>query len=410
MPKFTERYMATLATLPGKKDRLVFDSECPGLGVRVTVKGTRTFLIQRTDAAGRKVREALGLWGALTVEQARDAARVRLGAMARGIDIVAERREKRAAVAAAKAEVALTLDRLIEDWAALHLAKRRPRYQAEAERALRVGFASQLNKPAARLDRKIVVDTLDKMMKAGAVAMASRTLAYGRACFTWGQRRGKLDGNPFLGLPIAPAIPARERVLDDKEIAAIWRAAVALPEPWGPLLRMLMLTLARREEVAAMRWSELTPDLSTWTIPAERMKLGKPHIVALTDAAQEALSAVTRIEGQDLVFTTTGKTAVSGFSKVKIALDKASGVSEWRLHDFRRTGVSTLASLGFDPVVADKLLAHQPHALSAVARVYQRHDFAAERQAALKEWSKHVLNCTPDKAARDDNIIAFRRA
>ena len=100
-------------------------------------------------------------------------------------------------------------------------------------------------------------------MSAGAVAMASRTLAYGRACYTWGQRRGKLEANPFLGLPIAPqAIPARERVLTDAEIGAVWRAALSLVEPWGPLLRLLMLTLARREEVAGMRWSELAPDLS----------------------------------------------------------------------------------------------------------------------------------------------------
>lgn len=402
--------MATLTVPEGKKDCLVFDTECPGLGVRVTVKGTRTFLVQRTDAAGRKVREPLGLWGALTVEGARDAARVRLGAMARGIDIVAERKEKRAAVAAEKAEIALTLDRLIEDWSALHLAKRRPRYQAEAARALRVGFATQLKKPAARLDRKTVVDTLDSMMKAGAVAMASRTLAYGRACYTWGQRRGKLDANPFVGLPIAPAIPARERVLTDAEIGAIWRAAVVLPEPWGPLLRLLLLTLARREEVAGMRWSEVAPDLSCWTIPATRMKLGKPHTIALTEAARAALASVTRIEGQDLVFTTTGKTPVSGFSKVKIALDKAAGVTDWRLHDFRRTGVSALAGLGFDPVVADKLLAHQPHALSAVARVYQRHDFAAERKAALEAWSVHVMRCHNGAAPIASNVLPLRRA
>ena len=233
--------------------------------------------------------------------------------------------------------------------------------------------------------------------------MASRTLAYGRACYTWGQRRGKLEANPFLGLPIAPAIPARERVLTDAEIGAVWRAALSLVEPWGPLLRLLMLTLARREEVAGMRWSELAPDLSQWTIPAARMKLGKPHTVALTDTARAALADVTRIAGQDLVFSTTGKKPVSGFSKVKIALDRAAHVAGWRLHDFRRTGVSVLAGMGFDPVVADKLLAHQPHALSAVARVYQRHDFARERKSALEAWCDRVLRCANGGSEAGDN-------
>jgi integrase len=168
------------------------------------------------------------------------------------------------------------------------------------------------------------------------------------------------------------------------------------------------LTLARREEVAAMRWSELSDDLTVWTIPGARMKRGQAHVVALSRQARDALRSVARIKGQDLIFSTTGKTPVSGFTKAKAALDKAAGVMHWHLHDIRRTGVSALAAMGVDSIVADKLLAHQPGKLSAVARVYQRHDFATERKAALEAWATHILRCaTPDVTA--DNVVAFRR-
>jgi hypothetical protein len=116
--------------------------------------------------------------------------------------------------------------------------------------------------------------------------------------------------------------------------------------------------------------------------------------------------------GQDLVFSTTGKTPVSGFTKAKAALDKAAKVSDWRLHDIRRTGVSALAALGFNPLVADKLLAHQPSTLHGAARVYQRHDFAPEREAALNAWSAHILNCSRTDDDAGDNVerIAEHRA
>jgi integrase len=206
-------------------------------------------------------------------------------------------------------------------------------------------------------------------------------------------KRGKLASNPFQGLPAGVKSQPRERLLNDDEIGAIWNAACAMPEPYGPFIRLLMLSLMRREEVAAMKWSEISPDLTAWACPGSRMKKGAAHIVALSDAAREALGAITRIDGQDLVFSTTGKTPISGFSKVKARLDKASKVTGWVLHDFRRAGVSHLARLGHSAVLADALLAHKGQALSDVARVYQVHDFADERKAALQAWAAHVLRC-----------------
>jgi integrase len=264
-----------------------------------------------------------------------------------------------------------------------------------------------LNCPAARVGRDEVVNTLDRLARAGKAAMAGRTMAYGRACYRWAEKRGKVPGNPFASLPIPAGATQRERVLTDDETGRVWNATIRMPYPWGPLFQLLVVTLARREEVAGIRWSELSPDLTTWTIPSARMKRGMPHVVALPDKARDVLATILRIEGQDLVFSTTGRAAVSGFTKAKAALDRASGVTDWRLHDVRRTGVSSLARMGIDSIVADKLLAHQPSKLRGAARVYQRHDFGPERARALEAWTAHVLACAKGREVAG-NVVPLR--
>lgn len=422
MSKLTDRVLKSLAVEPGRKDRLVFDDECPGLGVRVTVKGTKSFVVQWTDpATRRKVREPLGVWGSITLDQARTAARAKLGDVARGLNPAAERKRSKAAAEAQRAELALTLDALIDQWASLHLKHRRPRYAAEAQRAIRLAFGEYLKRPAAQLTRQEAITVLDGLAHAGKAVMAGQTLAYARSCFGWAEKRGRVPSNPFAGLPIAPAGTERERVLADDELHEAWEAAGTLPYPFGPFYRLVILTLQRREEVAGMRWAELSANFSLWRIPGERMKNGKPHDVHLPEAAREILRTIPQQAGSDLVFTTTGKTPVSGYSRAKAQLDGAimkamakaaeltggepAPLAPWRLHDIRRTGVSRLAAMGFDSIVADKLLAHKPAKLKGVASVYQRHDFAAERRKALEAWAAHVTG-------RDtgDNVVPPQRA
>jgi integrase len=188
-----------------------------------------------------------------------------------------------------------------------------------------------------------------------------------------------------------------------------------------------------------MRWSEVAPDLSVWTLPGRRMKTGKPHVVHLPEAAREVLRAIPRHAGVDLVFTTTTKrlvalrssapdgkrrksvpTPISGFSQAKRYLDaaianaRAEAASElgqkpkpmpsWRVHDLRRTGVTTLAALGFDSIMVDKLLAHQAARLRGTAAVYQRHEFLAERAKALDVWTAHVMG------SAEENVVQLVRA
>jgi integrase len=421
MPKLTDRFLAALKVEDGRKDRLVFDTVCRSLGVRLTAKGTRTFIAQWTDpVTRRKVREPIGVWGNITIDQAREAVQSLLGDVAKRINPRVERERQRKEAERERAELALTFEALVDEWAALHLAQRRDRYRAEAVRAIKHAFPELLKHPAARISRADAVNALDRLLKAQKTAMAGRTLAYARAAFRWAEKRGKVPSNPFHGLPISAGVSARERVLSDAELGEVWEAAVTLGYPWGPFFRLALVTLQRREEVAGMRWSELAPDLSLWTIPGVRMKNGKPHDVHLSEAARVVLREVPRIDGCDFVLSTTGKRPVSGFSKAKAALDAAMGkaraaaaakarhkpepFAEWRTHDLRRSGVSVMARLGFDSIVADKILAHQPAKLLGVAGVYQRHNFACERAAALDAWAAHVTG------AASDNVIPLRGA
>ncbi len=422
MPKFDDDFLNGLTVEPGKRDRLVFDSDVRGLGVRVTAK-SKTFLVQWTDPATKqKQREVLDRWGNITVKAARTAAQVKLGEVAKGNNPRDDRLKRKEAADQEREERALTVDKLLSDWAALHLAKRRPRYAAEAQRAVRFAFKDLLSKPAARITKKEVVNILDGLVKAGKTTIASRTMAYGRAAYSWALKRGKVDANPFAGLPIATANSERERVLSEGEVREVWAITKDMTKPVGQFMRIALLTLSRRDEVAGMRWSEISTDGTDWVIPGLRTKNGKPHVVHLSDAALEVLEGVDKVEDQDLVFSTTGKTSISGFAKFKKALDagivaeraekaiesgtKAEPLVPFVVHDFRRTGVSTLAALGFDSIVADKLLNHQPGKLRGVAAVYQRHEFGPERARALDAWANYVTGVT----AEVDNIHRMQAA
>jgi integrase len=408
MPKLTDNLLLTLTVQKGRKDRLVFDTVAPGLGVRVTAKGTRTFVAQWMDpATKRKVREPLGVWGNLSIARAREAAKVRLGEVAKGINPRAERLRLKAQDERTRAETALSFEVLVDEWAELHLARRRQRYRDEAQRAIKHVFADLLKKPAARITRAEVINILDRLLKNGTPAMAARSLAYARAAFNWAAKREKIPSNPLLGLPIAAGTAERDRVLTDAELEEIWVATDQMTYPWGPFFRMAILTLQRREEVAGMRWSELSPDRRVWALPGRRMKNGKSHSVHLAEPARALLSDLIKVETCDYVFSTTHTTPVSGFAKAKAALDAAiiqareeaaaqagndpAKLVPWVLHDLRRTGASTLARLGFDSIAIDKLLAHQPTKLRGVAAIYQRYDFARERANALDAWAAHVV-------------------
>jgi len=431
--KLTERKIEALAADRGQKDRLVFDDAQRGLAVRVTASGSRTYLCQYT-LNRQKWRVPLGSCSALSLSKAREAAAAVMGDVAKGRNPAAERKEAAAAEWAKRVRGRLTLAVLIQDWARLHLIHRRPRYAAEAVRALRHGFSKHLDRPAEGLDRAAVVQALDSLSRPRkekgkgkrkssirhGTAIAGRTAAYGRACFAWAMKRGTLPSNPFAELPMVRSVTKRERVLNDEEAGAIWRAAGEASLPFGAIVRLLMLTGQRREEVAGMTWAELSEDLATWTIPATRTKNGIPHLVPLSQRARELLHALRPDRPGDvqgahqraklaLVFPGERGTPFSGWSKAKSALDTASGVSGWWLHDLRRTLATGLQRLGVRLEVTEAVLNHQSGSRAGVVGIYQRHDWAEEKRAALDAWSAHLLTAAEGRLTAV-KVLPFSRA
>lgn len=295
---------------------------------------------------------------------------------------------------------------------------RRISYLTIAASAMRNHLGDWLKRPAASIAPAEAVRRLDKVRDTAGPTAANRLLSYARAAYSWAIKRQLLLANPFAGLEAPRSTRARDRVLTAEELAAIWRAADTLAPGFSRFLRVLLLTMSRREEVAGMRWSELTAD--TWTLPAERSKNGKAHIVHLSPPVREILAAQPRIAGCPFVFPGAGlRGPLSGFSYAKRGVDAAiaatqaeagrepAGLPHWTLHDFRRSGVTAIANMGFPPHVADKLLNHTTGAIQGVAAVYQRAEFLAERKAALDAWAAYVLAAVEGRP-QPENVVPLR--
>jgi integrase len=172
-----------------------------------------------------------------------------------------------------------------------------------------------------------------------------------------------------------------------------------------------MLSLGRRNEISDARWSEVTQD-DYLAIGAERMKAGRDHLVPLSDAALRVLAEQDRYLGCDFIFTTNGERPIRNFGTIKAALDRTIGedggpkMASWTFHDFRRAGVTWLASKRIRIEVADTLLAHAPTSMSATARIYQKFDFLDERVAALRMWADFLDGTAPTGARQPLRLIA----
>ncbi|TWB22152.1 site-specific recombinase XerD [Nitrospirillum amazonense] len=424
--RFTTRVIDGLTCPEGARDKLYFDEVQRGLAVRVTAGSSKTYLCQYT-LAGAKKRVPLGAVDAISLAAAREAVQAILGEVAKGNDPAANRKAAAAAVKAQKAHEALTLDVLIAEWHRLGLAANKPAYAAEAVRALRKAYADHLAKPAADIDRKLVLKVHDKMVAAGKGTTAARVVAYGKACYSWANKRGTLSLNPFLGQPVQ-APKERDRVLSNSELAEIWAQAGA-DTTFGAIIRMLMLTGQRRDEVAGMTWDELAPDLATWTLPADRVKNSTPHLVPLPAPARELIAAQPRLvrkAGED-DFVFPGRVGqFSGWSRCKERLDAAINAARvkaseeagedpalvkpmapWVLHDLRRTLATGLQRLGVRLEVTEAVLNHTSGSRSGIVGVYQRHDWREEKAAALEAWAAHVAAVVTGQAVAG-NVVKLR--
>ena len=222
--------------------------------------------------------------------------------------------------------------------------------------------------------------------------MRRAVFAYASVLFGWAAKRGLIDSNPLLAMAKPEPPLARERFLNDHELACVWKATFDLGHPFGPFFRLLILTGQRRSEVASMGWEELDRANLTWTIPRERSKNGVAHIVPLSPTVVDELAALAGSAiwpATGFVLTTTGWSPVSGISKAKSALDERTALQRggqallpWRIHDLRRTMATGFQRLGVRFEVTEATLNHVGGAKGGVAGVYQRHDWKEEKRNA----------------------------
>ena len=234
-----------------------------------------------------------------------------------------------------------------------------------------------------------VIAVLDSI-SARTPILANRLHAILHKLFDWARsKKLPVTANPCVGIERPAREKSRDRVLEDKELRKVWLAADKLGHPYAGIVKLLILTGQRRNEIAGLRWSEVDIDESVLHLPAARTKNGLAHDVPLSTPAQAVISNLPRIVDADLVFTIK-RQRVTGFSRAKERLDAASGVTDWTLHDLRRTVASGLQRLGVRVEVTEAVLNHKSGSTAGIVGVYQRHDYAGEKRDALARWGDYV--------------------
>jgi integrase len=406
MAKLTMRTIERLDAPPAERGpRDVPDGQLPGLYLSIKPSGVRSWCV-RYRFAGRQRRYTIGRSDAIDVAEARKRARKVLNKVDEGIDPQAEKLAQRAGdVTDAFPDLAI---KFIETYA-------KPRNRTWRDQArvlgLKAGPHSRRNpaidphwkiipgSPAARwrtravrtITKREVTEAVDAALVRGPIA-ANKVYATLSRFFGWLVERGILDASPVVGTKAPSPISTRERTPNAAELSLIWDAAGELDEPFKTFVRMLILTGQRRSEVAGMARGELNGRI--WTIPKERAKNDEEHELPLSRAAADLLASR---PAKGLLFTTTGNTPISGFSKMKIALDEAlhsinngEAIEPWTLHDIRRGVATGLASIGIPPHVVEAVLNHKSGVIKGVAKIYNKHPYFDEKADALERWAKHI--------------------
>lgn len=386
--RLTDKGVAALKAQSKRYDAL--DSLRVGLRVRVSTKGLKTWVFEKRIRGGKTRQHTLGYYPAIGVAEAREKALVLEQEALNGIDSVAETEQAVANV--------ITVREALAAYSQLHLSQIKT--GAERERQLRMVLTPTLDVSVTELRRSVWQKYLDQKA-ATAPIMANRIKAALSAFATFLVEREYTEENIANGLrrPVKKE-ESRDRVLSLEEIHAIYDAAPKLGPMWGPVVRLLILTAQRRSDVGNLEWSEIDTVKQRFEIPGARTKNGKPHIVHLSEAALAELPP--SCEGIDLLFTTTGSTPASGYSKMKRQLDKLlpKDMEHWTFHDFRTAFATAMAERGADIAVVDRILNHSAtgSTTSAVERVYNRAELLPQRARVLDQWADLVTK-------RESNVI-----
>jgi integrase len=283
-----------------------------------------------------------------------------------------------------------TLDQLTDDWAVAQRPRLRASHIAEVQRLIGKLPADLREKRAARVGKRDVSGVLQSLApKPGTQRVTLNAL---RTVFKWGMQTGRLDANPCAGLSAQPC-GKRDRVLSEPELAAVWHASLSAkcPEDYGRILRLLILTGCRRDEIGSLEWSEVDTERAQLTLPGVRTKNRKAHIVPLAPLALAQLPPRPTGSGKEEkhVFGMRSGRPYSGWSKSKTDFDTLlGGLAPWVVHDLRRSFVTNVAERGLAlPHVIEAVVNHQSGAKGGVAGIYNRAQYLPERRACLEAWA-----------------------
>ena len=369
--KITKRAVDTL------EDGVLWDPELRGFGVRAR-NGNRHYLL-KFQSSGKQRWYTIGRHGSpWTPEQARREAKRILGELATG----------RAPADKTQATVATAIDGFVE----AHC--RHLRSGDQTARLLRRHVVNRWGgRKVASITHSDVVQLLREVQgedRTKRAYIANRVRAALSRFFKWAVSEAMIPSreNPVAGTEPRRGEVQRERVLTDEETGKVWLAANGFP--YGAIVRLLLATGQRRNEVGGMRWSEVDLESRTWRLPKERTKGNRDHLVPLSDLALEALKTCPRTEGRDCIFATRRETAFSGWSKAKHQLDAQCGVQDWRLHDLRRTVATGMQAAGVLPHVVAAILNHSTAGLFGVTAIYLRDRQEQAKRAAMDAWDQRL--------------------
>ena len=363
-------------------DQFIWDSKLIGFGQRIR-NGRKSWIIQyRVGHQQRRMK--IGDGEKLTRAQAREAARKILAKVELDQDPVGDKKQKRK-------DDKFTLRAVIADYLDVKRTQVRATTFNQVSRYLNEAWKPLHGTPINAITRRDVAHELGKITKRNGATTADRARTVLSGLYSWAIGQGFAETNPIIGTN-RPAQPkARERVLSDHELAAIWRASG--DDAYGKVLRLLILLANRREEIGGLKESEIDTENRVLRLPPERTKSGKAHVVPLSDLAWAILSEQPRLEGREHVFAhDRGKGGFTGWSHGKADLDQRLGeaVKGWRLHDLRRTAATRMADLGVMPHVIEAVLGHHSGHKAGTAGIYNRSGYPNEVRNALMLWSDHV--------------------
>jgi integrase len=411
----TDIAIRKLATPDSRRE--IPDGKVVGLYLVCQASGARSWALRfRIDGAPKKL--TIGSYPPIDLASARRLAQKALGDIAEGKDPAAAKQASRAAARASREADEDRIERVVELFVERYAKPKTKDWRETAAMLNREVVGRWKGRRLSQITRADVHQMLDEIVDRGAPIAANRRFAALRKLCAWAVERGIIDRNPCDGVKAPSAETRRDRVLTNDELRLVWKACERVGL-FGPLVRLLMLTGARRDEVAGMEWAELDLDARAWTLPAARTKNKREHVVPLSDAALEIIKGLPRVEGRRFLFSTTGRTHVSGFSKAKTEIDKAvleiarqqagdeaAPIPRWTFHDIRRSVATNLQKLGVRLEVTESCLNHTSGSRAGIVGIYQRHDWAEEKRTALQAWARKLEEIVSGKKA--DNVVELQ--